>query len=129
MSRGPGQETNGGMLNHVHPYKAAFTELEMRCLLLELSWRLCLIERLLLRKWCKMRHFEDLDAFKKRKNEATFIMPEARDEFYTQFMEKTARIQESSLGQRRSFYQWRINCHSLITEIKTNSQIKLLSSL
>ena len=103
MSRGPGQETNGGMLNHVHPYKAAFTELEMRCLLLELSWRLCLIERLLLRKWCKMRHFEDLDAFKKRKNEATFIMPEARDEFYTQFMEKTARIQESSLGQRRSF--------------------------
>ena len=45
-----------------------------------------------------MRSFEDLDAFKKRKNEATFIMSEARDEFYTQFMEKTARIQESSLG-------------------------------
>ena len=54
-------------------------------------------------KMVQMRHFEDLDAFKKRKNEATFIMSEARDEFYTQFMEKTARIQESSLGQRRSF--------------------------
>ena len=87
------KQTIGGMLNHVHFYKAAFTELEMRCLLLELSWRLCLIERLLLTKWCKMRHFEDLDAFKKRKNEATFIMSKARNEFYTQFMEENSEDQ------------------------------------
>ena len=40
-----------------------------------------------------MRSFEDLDAFKKRKNEATFIISEARNEFYTQFMEENSQDQ------------------------------------
>ena len=39
-----------------------------------------------------MRHFEDLDAFKKRKNEATLIMSEARNEFYTQFMDDPGKL-------------------------------------
>ena len=37
-----------------------------------------------------MRHVEDLDAFKKRKNEDTFIMNAAKCEFYTQFMEENS---------------------------------------
>ena len=40
-----------------------------------------------------MRSFEDLDAFKKRKNEATFMMSKARNEFYTQFMEENSEDQ------------------------------------
>ena len=40
-----------------------------------------------------MRSFEDLDAFKKRKNEATFIMSKARNEFCTQFMEENSEDQ------------------------------------
>ena len=44
-------------------------------------------------KMVQNEKFEDLDAFKKRKNEATFIMSKARDEFYTQFMEENSEDQ------------------------------------
>lgn len=45
------------------------------------------------RKWRRTRSVEDFDAFKRRKNEATYLINKARREFYTQFMEENSENQ------------------------------------